>query len=239
MTSPARHARRHEADEDDFAIPIGPMSFDEYLAFEEASDQRHEFVDGFAYAMAPVRRSHGAITLNIAARLWTRTRNTPCHAYAEQFQVRPPDGRIFYPDVMVSCGPVPPDDAVFLNDPLLIVEVLSRGTGRTDHGEKRESYQGIRTLQAYLIVERTWRAVHRHWREADGGWQRDLVAGTGAVVPLPGPLGVLTLDEIFERVELPPEPPSRARLRRVREGEPAEAYHAAAGPGDDDPGDDA
>lgn len=119
---------------------------------------------------------------------------------------------------MVSCGPKPPNDALQLDDPCLAVEVLSPSTARTDHAEKLESYVEVPTLGAYLIVETIWRAVHRHWRDAQGTWRTELVAGTGGVVPLPCPAGgVLTLDEIYEGVELPPEPPTPPRLRRVRE----------------------
>ncbi|GJG85618.1 hypothetical protein tb265_07990 [Gemmatimonadetes bacterium T265] len=126
---------------------------------------------------------------------------------------------------MVSCGPPPADEALYLDDPCLAVGVLSPGTERTDFSEKLGSYTEVPTLGAYLIVETTWRAVHRHWRNADGTWERELIAGAGSVVPLPCPAGgVLTFDEIYEGVDLPTEPPSRARLRHVRE--PAAVYEA-------------
>ena len=103
--------------------------------------------------------------------------------------------------------------------------VLSPSTRRDDLGEKRERYVEAPSLGAYLVVESTWRAVHRHWRGDDGAWRTDLVTGAGAI-PLPCPAGgVLTLDEIYEDVDLPDEPPP-ARLRRVKEGDPAEAYAA-------------
>lgn len=225
MTSPAP---RPDFDPDADEGPVGPMTFEEYLAFEEASEVRHEFVDGYAVAMSGVTNAHDLIAANVQGHLWLRTRGSRCRAHTSDFKLRTPNGRAYYPDVMVSCGPTLPGDALYRDDACLAVEVLSPSTGRTDHTDKRESYTAIPTLGAYLIVESTWRAVHRHWRDADGVWQYEVIAGAGGVVPLPCPAGeALTLDEIYEGLDLPPGPPSPARLRRVREADPAGAYAAA------------
>ncbi len=42
------------------------MSFDEYLAFEENSPIKHEYVSGEAYAMTGVTTRHNLITLPIS-----------------------------------------------------------------------------------------------------------------------------------------------------------------------------
>ena len=226
MTNPAP---RPEVD-DRAAWPVGPMTFDEYLAFEQESDVRHEYVGGYAYpypldvsAMSGGTRWHNRIIQNVAGQLWLRTRGTACGAYSQGFKLRTPRGNAYYPDVVVGCGPPPPGDALYFDDPCLAVEVLSPSTRRNDFGEKRESYLAIPTLGAYLVVESTWRAVHRHWRDG-GAWRTELSVGDGTI-PLPCPAGgALTLAEIYEGVDVPDEPP-RARLRRVKE-EPAAAYSA-------------
>ena len=61
----------------------------------------------------------------------------------------------------------------------------------------------ISTLEAYLIIDHRRRRVERHARDARSGeWRREEIVGDGRVrVPC---LDVdLTLDEIYERVELP------------------------------------
>ena len=228
MTSPASHS----APDDEPLGPVGPMTFEEYLEFEEASETRHEFVDGYAYpmdatAMSGGTRAHNQIIVNISGLLWLRTRGTQCGTYNQSFRLHTPRGRTYYPDLMVSCGPQPPTGALHLDDPCLAVEVLSPSTARTDKTEKWESYQEVPTLDAYLTVESTWRAVHRRWRDADGGWRTELIAGAGGAVPVPCPAGgALTLDEIYQDTNLPPEPPTSPKLRRVREQ--MAAYDAAA-----------
>lgn len=201
--------------------PVGPMSFDSFLRFTEQTEWPYEFVDGYAYAMiegprgqAGGTRAHHVIAMNVAARMWQLTRGTSCETYGQAFVLRTPSERAYCPDVMVVCGPMPPDEALYVEHPCLVVEILSRSTARTDHHEKRLAYQEIASLQAYLVVEATWRAVHRHWRDADGSWRSETITGAaGALVPLPCPVGAtLSLDEIYERVGAPVEPPRAARV---------------------------
>jgi Uma2 family endonuclease len=190
------------------------MSFEAYLAFLARTERRYEYMDGMAYAMAGGTHVHDMVTLNVATRLRALVRGTGCTASSQGFLVRTPRGDAYLPDAMVGCATRPANDARHLDDPCLIVEVLSRSTARTDLGEKRLAYQEIDALRAYVAVETTWRAVHRHWRDARGEWQRETVTdAAGAVVLLPCPAGAtLALDEIYEDVELPPEPPRAARV---------------------------
>lgn len=233
MTSPAQPPRPDSEEDEAYLPPVGPMTFEEYREFQAASDTRHEFVNGFAFPLHPIgmsggTRDHSRITTNVIGRLWPRTQGTGCVIYTQTFELRAPNGEEYYPGVMVSCAPEPAGKALFLVDPCLIVEVLSPSTERTDFGEKLDSYVQIPTLGAYLIVETNWRAVHRHYRDDTGGWRQELVAGGERAIPLPCPAsGVLTLDEIYEGVDLPSEPPSPARLRRIKEPAPDGAYAAA------------
>jgi len=45
------------------------LSVDDYLAGEEATDVKHEYIDGSAYAMAGASTEHNQISLNIALAL--------------------------------------------------------------------------------------------------------------------------------------------------------------------------
>ena len=119
---------------------------------------------------------------------------------------------------MVACGPRPPHDALWLDDPCVVVEVLSPSTARQDLVEKRQAYREIPTVRAYLVVESAWRCLYRHWRDDEGGWQQETIAGVVGEILLPCPPGaVLSLDRIYAELDLPAEPP---RPRRVRERAP-------------------
>ena len=195
------------------------MTFEEYLAFEERADCRHEFVDGRVYAMTGGTRAHHRAGFNIATQLHARARHGGCEVFHNDFKLLTPRGNAYYPDVVLACaGPIT-NDARFVSEPCVLVEVLSPSTRRTDVSEKLLAYEEIPSLQAYWIVEATWRGVRRYWRDRAGAWNLDAFRGGGAI-PVPCLGGVITLDEIYDTIDLPHEPP-RPPLRRVYEDAPA------------------
>ena len=82
---------------------------------------------------------------------------------------------IYYPDVMVGCGPEPTDERIE-DAPCLVVEVLSPSTERTDRHEKLSTYKRVPNLGAYLILAQEERRVDRYWRDTSGEWQREIIA---------------------------------------------------------------
>lgn len=179
-----------------------PLTVEEYLAFEETSPVRHEYVDGEIYAMTGATRRHSQIATNIAGHCWTAARGGPCRVHRGEVKLQ--IGRIYYyPDVMVACGPEP-DDPRVEDAPCLVVEVLSPSTESTDRREKLMVYRGVPSLGAYLVVDQDRRLVDHYWRDPDGGWRHATLVEQGSL-QLPCPTGLtLTLDDIYEGVELPP-----------------------------------
>jgi Uma2 family endonuclease len=186
----------------------GWMSVEDYLAFEEEQAERHEYVEGDVYAMTGGTYRHSLIVQNISFRLMERARGGPCSVHTSILKVQIGEERIYYPDVQLVCGRVS-GDALVIRDPCLVVEVTSSSTRRIDRREKLEGYRRLSTLKAYFIVEQRRRRVDRHWRESDGAWMHEEYVVDGEI-PVPCIGGVLTLDEIYEGVELPniaePEP---------------------------------
>lgn len=198
------------------------MTPEEYLAFERRSSRKHEYVDGVVYAMSGTTRRHYKLLFNVARHLHTAAAGGACEVFAQDLKVHVAPTKYYYPDVVVVCGPED-DEADVIADPCVVVEVTSRSTRATDHREKLIAYRTVPTLRAYLIVSHRERLVDRHWRDAGGAWQHEVVTpDSGGRVAVPCPAGgVLTLDGIYEGVTLP------ARLRRLKEPAPR-AY--AAGP---------
>jgi Uma2 family endonuclease len=118
------------------------MTVEEYLAFEEASDVKHEYVDGRVYGMSGAHSRHGRIIANVAAHLWTAARGGPCRTYTNDLKVRASQTHIYYPDVLSVCTPRD-DDGLIVDDPCLLLEVTSPSTSRTDHSEKLDAYRQI------------------------------------------------------------------------------------------------
>ena len=191
------------------------MSVEEYLRFENAAETKHEYVAGEVYAMEGGTVRHARIVTNLVMRLGLAARGGACLVLTS-VKCRTVDDRFYYPDVMVVCTAGSDRDTV-RRDPCLVVEVTSPSTARIDRGEKLDAYRGIASLQAYLIVDHRRRRVERHWRDPDaestphevsgrgagsaGAWRHAEVTGAGSV-PIPCPELTLTLDEIYEGVEL-------------------------------------
>jgi Uma2 family endonuclease len=57
------------------------ISPEEYLDGERFSEVRHEYIDGYVYAMAGASDDHNRIALNIAAELKSQLRGGPCEAF--------------------------------------------------------------------------------------------------------------------------------------------------------------
>ena len=178
------------------------MTVDEYLAFEEASLERHEYVAGVTYMMSGATGRHNVISSNILTSLRTPARRRGCRVYMEGVKLRAAHDRIYYPDVMVICRALAGDETV-LENPSLVVEVTSPSTRTTDRREKLAAYRAMPSLDAYLIVEQRRRMVTVYWRVAGGEWQGLEHFGSGDI-PLPFLGATLTLDQIYEDVPLPP-----------------------------------
>lgn len=178
------------------ALPNRPLTIEEYLEFEEASPERHEYVAGEVYPVADVSLRHNLISGNLLARLHPSSKDTNCQVYFSALKLRAADDVIYYPDIMVVCEDNPDMDSEIVCDPCLVVEITSPVTARVDRVEKLGAYRSIASVKSYLIVEQALRRVDRHWRDSNGEWQHaTIVEGT---VPIPCPEIDLSLDEIYE-----------------------------------------
>ncbi len=176
------------------------LSVEDYLAREQAGDVRHEYVNGYVYALAGASSRHNRISLNIAARFLDLAQNRPCRVYQEGMKLRfEAEGTIFYyPDVMVVCDKLEPNP-YFETEPCILVEVLSPGTKYTDLREKLTAYKSLPSVQTYLIVEAERLAVRRIAKGEDGFWEQEDLTGDGDI-SLPCLNGVLSLPQIYRNV---------------------------------------
>lgn len=178
------------------------LTVEEYLVREETADVRHEYLGGYVYAMAGGSTAHARISTDVVASFGSQLRGKPCEAFTSDLKVRvrlATHTRFYYPDAMVVCD-ANAGDSSFQDRPVVIVEVLSDSTRRTDEGEKREAYLTIPTLRAYLLVEQDSAAV-RVYRRVGDDFVIEQHAGLDAVVPLPE-VGVdLALRDVYARVD--------------------------------------
>jgi Uma2 family endonuclease len=180
------------------AIRHRPLTVEEYLALEDESSVRHEYVAGQIFAFAGAKEAHNLIVANLITALRTAARNTPCRVYPSDMLLRAADDAFYYPDVMTVCDPEDTNTA-YKTRPCTVIEVLSPSTSSTDQREKLLAYRRIPSLKAYIIVYQDEMRVKTVSRDAQGAWWESEVAGEGNVL-VPCPEIELTLSDIYEDV---------------------------------------
>lgn len=183
---------------------VRPSEFftvEEYLAFEETAEVKHEYVGGRLYAMTGVTKRHNRITRNILRKLADAADDTTCEVFFESVKLRVAGDVIYYPDVMVTCEP--DDDPLIEHNPCLVLEVVSPSTEATDRREKLIAYRNVESLREYLVVAQDRRWVEHHFRDANGEWRNEILEG--GIISLRCPPGAtLALDDVYRRIEFTP-----------------------------------
>jgi Uma2 family endonuclease len=111
--------------------------------------------------------------------------------------------RYYYPDVMVLCDQEirqeEGDDEMHVTRPCVVFEILSRRSARIDHGEKREVYRAMPSVQTYVIVHQQESGLESYQRLPDGSWEPPRRLGPGDRVELPCLGAALDVSAIYDR----------------------------------------
>ncbi len=148
------------------------MTAEQYFPWRDAQadEQRYELVDGCPVAMSPERVRHAEVKGEIFAAFRTAIESTglSCRAMIDGVQVKIDERNVFEPDVLIYCGERPSGDDVAIDDPIVVVEVLSPGTKSVDTGLKFRGYFRLASVRHYLVVHPNEASVVHHRREDDG-----------------------------------------------------------------------
>lgn len=183
------------------------VSVEDYLEGELRSETKHEYLGGKIYAMAGARNVHNQIATSLLGLLYAQLRGRPCIAFNSDTKVRlrlPTQTRFYYPDAMIVCHPNPPDDS-FQDHPVVIAEVISDATRRTDEGEKKDAYLTIPSVTAYLLIETDRPRVVVH-RRTETVFVPEIYEGTDATIALDDVGCAIALAELYERVNFATAP---------------------------------
>jgi Uma2 family endonuclease len=188
--------------------PLTRIEYNAYLQIEQMADQKHQWFDGQVFAMAGGSLSHAALAAAMLGELRTIAQSCGCQVFSSDAKVRVrATGLATYPDGSVVCGELvtDPDDRNAINNPALLVEVLSDSTDGYDRGDKFEHYQKIPSLHDYVLVSQYARRIEVFSRVAENEWTLR-VLGPGDAVSLTAMKGTLKVDPIYEGVTLSATP---------------------------------
>ena len=160
------------------------MTREAFLDWAALQNGRHEF-DGFQpVAMTGGTRDHSQICQNIYAALRARLRGTGCVPLGPDAGVATIGDAVRYPDALVTCTKGPGSDRV-VPGAVVVFEVLSPTSGRTDRIDKLREYQAVPSIRRYVILEHgsVGLAVHARARGEDAWTATALTEGDVLQMP--------------------------------------------------------
>lgn len=174
------------------------MSWEEYLAFEEQSPYRHEYINGAVYAMSGGSLAHNRIAQQLVVAFRSHLRGGPCEPFFLEAKLEIRAGRdriMYYPDAMVSCRPEDRTEQIVRN-PKLVIEILSKSTQHIDRREKAMIYQRVDAIEEYVLIAQNQPRIVVHRRAED--WRPMLYSGLEAQVAFRSIGLQMSLAQIYE-----------------------------------------
>lgn len=139
------------------------LNEDEYLNWESKQEIRHEYIAGYTFAMAGAKRAHNQISMNLISVIRPILRGSGCHIYASDVKLKIQSKQTyFYPDIMLGCDKSDRGED-YLENPSLLVEILSDSTEHIDKREKLVAYQSINSVKEYILIaqDKVWVQIYR------------------------------------------------------------------------------
>jgi Uma2 family endonuclease len=173
-------------------------SLEEYFAFCETHEGRFEFVNGEIIEMSGETTTSNRIAGNIHRYLAKILEDSSYELYQNAVKLRVEDGRVVrIPDFLIC---EEEGDAVrYTTLPVLIVEVLSESTAKTDRVEKLQEYSSDPSLQYYLMIEQTKCHVEMYIRDGER-WYFEFYDKMDDVIRLPYFKADLLLSVVYRKV---------------------------------------
>ena len=176
-------------------------TFEEYERLVEELDYKIEYHAGYIRAMAGATRSHNRIQRNLLTWLDNHFDNGDCEVYGSDQGVKMDElQRNFYPDISAVCGKQEFEGKLYLKNPSIIIEVLSKSTATYDEGKKKFFYFSIPSLKEYITVQTDNPLVSVHSKEKNGKWTTVVFFGLKSKIKLPNFNIEIKMTDIYRSV---------------------------------------
>ena len=176
----------------------------EYLALEEAADQKSEYWHGEIVPMTGGTTNHNEIAINVCIVCKSVLKQQGYRLFAGDVRLWIPRYRRFtYPDVMAIKGqPIYYDDRTdTVTNPALIVAVLSASTRNYDRGDKFEAYRSLPEFKEYILLDQYRYYAEQFVKTASGQWLMTEYDSPETVLQLASVDLQIAFSEIYDGVE--------------------------------------
>ncbi len=138
-----------------------PMTIKQFLAWGEAQPEgRYELVKGEIKMMAPERKKHNRVKYFVARALDDALLEAGINGvvYTDGVGVKTISGglkeTLREPDASIQLGPELDDgDSLVVDNPFLVVEVISPSSADDDETLKLAEYAGVHSIMHYLVID--------------------------------------------------------------------------------------
>lgn len=176
------------------------ITADEFLAMDFGTDRKFELEDGVIVMMTGGTEAHAWVQGNLHFWLRGRLKGSSCRPYGSDMAVEVSETEVRYPDISIYCNLS--RDAVSerraLNNPVVVIEVLSPSTTTLDQGTKLEEYKRIDSIRTIAFVDPINEMCRTVERQSSNGWLDHMFSGVSGI-PIPALDLVIPHDEIFAR----------------------------------------
>jgi len=189
---------------------VRQMSVEDFLDFAELSEEWYEFIDGEPYPMTGGTLNHFAIGANITGTLLSLLAGTECQVLGSGMLVKAGAETLLAPDASVVCGePETEADTRILLNPTVVVEVISPSSINHDRVVKRDFYESVASIQAYVIIDQH-RVLAELYTRSAAGWRRSVFDSLDDELPLKALACQLPMSEIYQNIAFEGEADSPA-----------------------------
>ncbi len=179
------------------------LSIEEYLSFERASAEKHEFFQGEVFAMAGAGNLHNIIFSNLFGELTIQLKGKSCYPYGSDMRIYIPHNTLFtYPDISIFCNEPNQFEEDNLTNPTVLIEILSPSTKNYDRGDKFKLYRDIPSLKEYMLVDSESINIEAFRINPAKHWELEEYKKIDEVLSVPTLELTIPVKEIYQRTKL-------------------------------------
>ena len=194
-----------EVREPEVAYGKKKFTIEEYLEYENASQEKHEYYQGEIFAMSGPKVPHNIIAVNLTVLLGQKLKGKSCQPFNSDQRIYVPQNTLFtYPDISIVCGEIVTkdnDDWNILN-PSVIIEILSRTTKNYDRGEKFKLYRDIPTLKECILIDSESIRIEAFRINEGGHWELEEYKRADEILLVKAVQLSIPLTEIYKGTKL-------------------------------------
>ena len=203
-----------EVREPEVAYGKSKFTAEEYLRFERAASERHEYYQGEIFrmhghgdllAMSGAGSRHNIVFSNIFIAMGILLKGKSCQPYGPDMRINISENSLYtYPDISVFCGEIQllDEEEDTVKNPTVLIEILSPFTSVYDRGGKFKLYRDIPTLKEYILVDCLSINIEAFRLNQSGHWELEEYRSLSGNLEMPSINISIPIAEIYERTRL-------------------------------------